>query len=75
MRWVTGESAQAGRLMQGWLVKRFVDPDAVFLYALYAPSTADLSKIDATPFMIDGHPLGRIARDKADPQEDSRRAT
>ena len=36
-----------------------MDPDAVFLYALYAPSTADLSKIDAKPFMIDGHPLAQ----------------
>ena len=54
MRWVTGSSVQAGRMMQGWLIKRFVDPDAEFLYA---SGEKDLSGFDATPFMVPGHPL------------------
>jgi hypothetical protein len=54
MRWVTGQSVQAGRMMQGWLIKRFVDPAAEFVYA---PDEKDLSGIDATPFMIPGRPL------------------
>ena len=56
MRWVTGESVQAGRMMQGWLIKRFVDPDAEFVYA---PNEKDLTGIDAKPFMIPGLPLAQ----------------
>ena len=54
VRWVTGESVQAGRMMQGWLIKRFVDRDAEFVYA---PNENDLSGLDATPFMVPGLPL------------------
>ena len=56
MRWVTGQSVQPGRMMQGWLIRRFVDPDAEFLYA---PNEKDLSGFDARPFMVPGHELAQ----------------
>jgi hypothetical protein len=33
MKWVTRERPQVDRIACPWLIKRFVDPDAEFLYA------------------------------------------
>jgi hypothetical protein len=58
MKWVTRERPKVDRIACPWLIKRFVDSDAVFLYA---PSTEVLAIADregATPYDIPNAELG-----------------
>ena len=50
MRWVTRERCHVDRTACAWLIRRFIDPDAEFLFV------ADPSRLpeDATPFDITG---------------------
>jgi hypothetical protein len=58
MKWVTRERPKVDRIACPWLIKRFVDTDAVFLYA---PSNEVLAVADregATPYDIPNAELG-----------------
>jgi hypothetical protein len=58
MKWVTRERPKVDRIACPWLIKRFVDPEAVFLYA---PSNEVLAVADregATPYDIPDAELG-----------------
>lgn len=45
MKWVTRERPKTDRIACPWLVRRFIDPDAEFLYdALYAWCTAETAQ-------------------------------
>ena len=58
MKWVTRERPKVDRIACPWLIKRFVDPEAVFLYA---PSNEVLAVADregATPYDIPSAELG-----------------
>ena len=57
MKWVTREKVHVDRVACPWLIKRFVDPEAEFLF-VHADS--DLSKIDAIPFDWPGVELGHV---------------
>jgi hypothetical protein len=50
MRWVTREHCHVDRTACAWLIRRYIDPDAEFLFV------ADVSRLpaDATPFDISG---------------------
>ena len=54
MRWVTRKNAAVDRIACPWLVRRFIDPDAEFLYV----DPQDVARVarekDATPFDVDG---------------------
>ena len=50
MRWVTGERVWGSRMFGGWMIKRFVDPDAEFRYV---PNNTDPATVhDGTPWHI-----------------------
>jgi len=51
MKWVTREHCHVDRTACAWLIRRFVDPEAEFLFV------TDPSQLpaDATPFDITGH--------------------
>ena len=48
MKWVTRKHVHVDRVACPWLIKRFIDPDAVFKFILW-PGTK-LSPKDGTPF-------------------------
>ncbi|MBM3897937.1 MAG: chromate resistance protein [Thaumarchaeota archaeon] len=58
MKWVTRERAKVDRIACPWLIKKFIDPDAEFLFvpANKVLSTAKSSK--AIPFDVEGVELG-----------------
>jgi hypothetical protein len=58
MKWVTRERAKVDRIACPWLIKKFIDPDAEFLFvpANKVLSTAESTK--AIPFDIEGVELG-----------------
>jgi rhodanese-related sulfurtransferase len=52
--WVTRERPKIDRIACPWLVRRFVDPSAVFLYVAPAEVAAVADRFAATPFDIEG---------------------
>lgn len=53
-RWVTRARPKVDRIACPWLIRRFVDPAAVFLFVA-APEVAAVSeRMDAAPFDVDG---------------------
>ncbi|MXN65255.1 sulfurtransferase [Stappia sp. GBMRC 2046] len=48
--WVTRARPKIDRIACPWLIRRFVDPDAVFLYVDQGEVLAVAEKFDATPF-------------------------
>ncbi|MCZ8515850.1 chromate resistance protein [Paenibacillus filicis] len=56
MKWVTREHSNVERVACPWLIKRFIDPDAVFEFV---PSDTDPNTIrDGIPFDMKGVELG-----------------
>ncbi len=52
--WVTRARPKVDRIACPWLIKRFVDPRAVFLFVAPAEVSAVADRFNATPFDIDG---------------------
>ena len=52
--WVTRARPKIDRIACPWLIKRFIDPSAVFLFVAPSEVPAVAEKFNATPFDIDG---------------------
>jgi rhodanese-related sulfurtransferase len=52
--WVTRARPKVDRIACPWLIRRFVDPAAVFLFVAPAEVSAVAERFNATPFDIDG---------------------
>jgi hypothetical protein len=60
MRWVTRKNASVDRIACPWLIKRFVDPEAEFLY-VPAPEVAAVAEREgAIPYDVAGVELGHV---------------
>jgi hypothetical protein len=60
MRWVTRKNASVDRIACPWLIKRFIDPDAEFLF-VPAPDVAAVADRDgAIPYDVGGVELGHV---------------
>ena len=58
MKWVTRERPKVDRVACPWLIKRFVDPQAEFLYAPAEQVAAVAEREGATPYDVEGAELG-----------------
>jgi rhodanese-related sulfurtransferase len=58
--WVTREHPKIDRIACPWLVSRFVDPEATFVYVPAPQVTATAEKIGGTPYDIDGATFGHV---------------
>ena len=58
MKWVTRERPKVDRIACPWLIKRFVDPEAEFLYVPGDQVKAVAEREGATPYDIPGAELG-----------------
>jgi rhodanese-related sulfurtransferase len=52
--WVTRSRPKVDRIACPWLIRRFIDPDAVFLFVSPSEVTAVAERFKATPFDIEG---------------------
>lgn len=52
--WVTRARPKVDRIACPWLIRRFIDPKAVFLFVSATEVTAVAERFSATPFDIDG---------------------
>jgi hypothetical protein len=58
MRWVTRRNANVDRIACPWLIRRFVDPDAEFVYV---PRDTDPAAVtDGIPYDMAGVELGHV---------------
>jgi hypothetical protein len=55
MRWVTRRNAHIDRTGCPWLIRRFIDPAAEFVFV---PADTDLATLDGAPFDMRGAELG-----------------
>ena len=60
MKWVTRKNAKVDRVACPWLVKRFVDPDAEFLYVPPEEVMAVAGAEGATPYDVEDVELGHV---------------
>jgi hypothetical protein len=60
MKWVTRENAKVDRIACPWLIKRFVDPEAAFLYVPADQVVAVAERDGAIPYDVPGVELGHV---------------
>lgn len=60
MRWITRDHVKVGRMGCAWLIRRFIDPDAEFLFASGASVLPEAERLDATAFHVPGSSLERM---------------
>jgi hypothetical protein len=60
MKWITRENAAVDRVACPWLIKRFVDPDAEFLYVPTDRVHEMAAATGAIPFDVEGAELGHV---------------
>jgi hypothetical protein len=65
MKWVTREKVKVDRVACPWLIQKFVDPDAEFLFVKYEDVMSTAKKENAIPFDVPdvelGHHEGRCS--------------
>jgi hypothetical protein len=54
MKWITRERPKIDRIACPWLIKRFVDPEAEFVYVPKDKVFQDAQKLNAIPYDIPG---------------------
>jgi hypothetical protein len=60
MKWITRENAKVDRIACPWLVRRFVDPDAEFLF-VPSDDVLEVAKHEgAIPYDVKGAELGHV---------------
>jgi hypothetical protein len=59
MKWLTRERVRMDRVASAWLIKRFIDPDAEFLFATHAEAMPRAQREGAIPFVVPGTELAR----------------
>lgn len=62
MKWVTRENAHVDRIACPWLIRRFVDPEAEFLFVPADQVMTTAEREGATPYDVRGVPLGHNGR-------------
>jgi hypothetical protein len=60
VRWVTRKNAVVDRVACPWLIRRFIDPDAEFLFVDPNEVLRIAREQDATPFDVEGARLGHV---------------
>jgi hypothetical protein len=63
MKWVTRERVKVDRVACPWLIKKFVDPDAEFLFVPADKVTETAAAEGATPYDVPGVELGHHGRE------------
>jgi hypothetical protein len=60
MKWVTRKNASVDRIACPWLIKRFIDPEAEFLYLPAGEVAAAAEREGAIPYDVAGAELGHV---------------
>jgi hypothetical protein len=60
VKWITRQNASVDRIACPWLIKRFVDPDAEFLYVPASEVAQVAEREGAIPYDVAGVELGHV---------------
>jgi hypothetical protein len=63
MKWITREKVKVDRVACPWLIKRFIDADAEFIFVANAEVETKAREFGATAYDIDGCELGHHGED------------
>lgn len=63
MKWITREKVKVDRVACPWLIKKFIDPQAEFIFVPASQVEAKARELGATPFDIKGCELGHHGED------------
>jgi hypothetical protein len=63
MKWITREHVKVDRVACPWLIKKFVDPDAQFLFVPAEQVIPEANRLNATPFDVPGVELGHHGKE------------
>ena len=63
MKWITREKVKVDRVACPWVIRKFIDPEAVFVFAPPDEIMKKLSELQATPFDVKGCELGHHGED------------
>lgn len=63
MKWITREKVKVDRVACPWLITRFIDPPAEFIFVPADEVETAARELGATPFDIDGCELGHHGED------------
>ena len=58
MKWITREHVKVDRVACPWLIRKYIDPEAEFLFVPAAQVAAVAEREGATPFDVEGAVLG-----------------
>jgi hypothetical protein len=58
MKWITREHVKVDRVACPWLIRKYIDPEAEFLFVPAADVAAVAERVGATPFDTAGAALG-----------------
>src|SRR5437762_3199382 len=61
MKWITKENANVDRVACPWLIRRFIDPQAEFLFVPRDQVMMVAEREGATPYDVPGVELGHVA--------------
>lgn len=60
MKWITRENAKVDRVACPWLIRRFIDPQAEFLFVPKESVDATARQTGAVPYDVPGAELGHV---------------
>jgi len=63
MKWITREKVKVDRVACPWLIRKFVDPDAEFLFVSANQVASRAVELGATPFDVESCELGHHGED------------
>ena len=63
MKWITREKVKVDRVACPWLIRKFIDPKAEFIFVPGDQVAAKAAELGAVPFDIDGCELGHHGED------------
>jgi hypothetical protein len=63
MKWITREHVKVDRVACPWLIKKFVDQEAEFLFVPAVKVTNEAARTGATPFDVPGAQLGHHGKE------------
>ncbi len=58
MKWITRENVKVDRIACPWLIKKFIDKDAEFIFVPPSKVMQEAERLGATPFDVKGVELG-----------------
>ena len=63
MKWITRERVKVDRVACPWLIRKFVDPQAEFLFVPGDKVIAEAARLGATPYDVPGVELGHHGKE------------